>query len=284
VKSILIIGNNGQVSQYLQKELEEDYRIHATSRQELDLLNTEQIQTSLESLIKDYSPSVIINPAAYTAVDLAEKEIELATKINVQAVAELGAFCAKKKLPLIHFSTDYVFNGDAQTPYLETDQPSPSGVYGQTKLDGERALISSKAPAIILRTAWVYSNQGKNFYNTMLNLAQTRSELSVVNDQYGAPTYAGSIAGGVKQLVDIIVQQGVIADGQQGVYHFTCQGQTTWCDFAQQIFQRNALNVEVTGIPSSEYPTASVFAIQLPDWRDALSDCVLETKRLAADA
>ena len=299
MKSILIIGNNGQVSQYLQKALKENYRIHATSREELDLLNTDQIQTSLEALFKDYSPSVIINPAAYTAVDLAEKETGLATKINVQAVAELGEFCAKNKLPLIHFSTDYVFDGDAQTPYLETDHPSPSGVYGQTKLDGECALINSKAPAIILRTAWVYSNQGKNFYNTMLNLAQTRSGLSVVNDQHGAPTYAGSIADGVTQLVDIIVQQDEIADEQQGVYHFTCQGQTTWCDFAQQIFERNALNVKLTGIPSSEYPTpakrpnfsvlngdklASVFGVQLPDWRDALNDCVLETKQLAADA
>ena len=128
---------------------------------------------------------------------------------------------------------------------------------------------------------------------------RTRSELSVVNDQHGAPTYAGSIADGVKQLVDIIIQQGGIADEQQGIYHFTCQGQTTWCDFAQQIFERNALTVELTGIPSSEYPTpakrpnfsvlsgdklASIFAIQLPDWRDALNDCVLETKQLAADA
>lgn len=299
MKSILIIGNNGQVSQYLQTALSTEYDVYATSRADLDLLNTQKIKASLNELFDKYSPSIIINPAAYTAVDLAEQEPDLACKINTLAITQLGQFCAQQNVPLIHFSTDYVFDGEADAAYLETDIPAPTGVYGQTKLDGEQALIDSKASAIILRTAWVYSNKGKNFYNTMLNLAKSRDELSVVNDQVGAPTYAGSIANGVKQIVDVIVEQGFIAQTQQGIYHFTCQGQTTWCDFAKGIFENSSLAVNVNGIPSSEYPTpakrpsysvlngeklATVFGIQLPEWRDALNDCVFETQQLASSA
>jgi len=249
----------------------------------------------LAALSKDHSLDIIINPAAYTAVDLAEQEQELANKINAKAVAEVGNFCAEFDIPIIHFSTDYVFNGHASNAYKESDAPAPSGVYGQTKLAGEQALIESKAAAVILRTAWVYSNQGKNFYNTMLNLAKTRDTLSVVCDQVGAPTYAGSIASGVKSLVDIFIQQGSINLEQQGVYNFTCQGQTSWCGFAEQIFESNGHDITVNGIPSSEYPTPAkrpafsvldgtkletVFGIALPSWEDALNDCVTETQSL----
>lgn len=296
VKTILIIGNNGQVSQYLQKVLKDNYNVFATSRSELDLAKTETIQLSLKALSEKHLPSIVINPAAYTAVDLAEEEQELAHKINVKAVAEIGSFCAGFDIPIIHFSTDYVFSGNALNAYKENDTPAPNGVYGQTKLDGEQALIASKAPAVILRTAWVYSNQGKNFYNTMLNLAKTRSELSVVCDQIGAPTYAGSIASGVKALVDIIIKQGNISHEQQGVYHFTCQGQTSWCDFTKRIFATHGYKIIVNGIPSSQYPTPAkrpafsvldgaklnaVFDITLPSWETALGDCVTETQSLS---
>jgi len=178
MKSILIIGNNGQVSQYLQATLSTDYHVYATSRDDLDLANTEMIQMSLKALLKAYSPAVIINPAAYTAVDLAEQEQELAEAINANAVAEIASFCAEFDIPIIHFSTDYVFDGNGSRPYKENDLTEPTGIYGQTKLAGEHALIESKAPSVILRTAWVYSNKGKNFYNTMLNLAKTRDTLS----------------------------------------------------------------------------------------------------------
>ena len=134
MKSILIIGNNGQVSQYLQTALKKDYHVYATSRETLDLANTDSIQVSLTTLFETYSPDLIINPAAYTAVDLAEQEQALAHKINAHAVAEIGLFCANNNIPIIHFSTDYVFDGNAQHAYKETDQPSPNGVYGHTKL------------------------------------------------------------------------------------------------------------------------------------------------------
>lgn len=295
VKSILIIGNKGQVSQYLQAALKADYRVYATSRDDVDLVNTDAIQMSLKALLKQYSPAVIINPAAYTAVDLAEQEQELTNIINAKAVAEIGQFCADVDIPVIHFSTDYVFDGNASIAYEEGDETIPNSVYGKTKLAGEQALIKSQAPAVILRTAWVYSNQGKNFYNTMLNLAETRDTLSVVHDQVGAPTYAGSIASGVKELVDVFIRQGNIHLEQQGVYNFTCQGQTSWSGFAKRIFESHNLKITVSDIPSSEYPTPakrpafsvldgsklkSVFGITLPSWEVALNDCVAETRSI----
>ena len=295
VKSILIIGNSGQVSQYLQTVLSTDYLVFATSRDDLDLANTETIQTSLKALCDKHAPSIIINPAAYTAVDLAEQEQQLAHDVNARAVAEIGLFCAQFDIPIIHFSTDYVFDGNASTAYKEHDKTMPNGVYGKTKLDGEKALIESKASMVILRTAWVYSNLGKNFYNTMLNLSRTRDELSVVYDQVGSPTYAGSIANATKALVDVFIQQGSILSKQQGIYNFTCQGQTSWCDFAKRIFESHDRQILVHAIPSSEYPTPAkrpafsvldgtklkeVFEIALPCWQVALDDCVAETQSL----
>ena len=292
MKNVLIIGKNGQVSTYLQAELADDYNVLVSSRDELDLTNSNSIRTFLDKV----SPDVIINPAAYTAVDLAEKESELAFQINRDAVAEIAAYSLETNTPLIHYSTDYVFDGDANQAYLESDEVGPNGVYGQSKLEGEQAIINSGAPALILRTAWVYSNEGGNFYKTMLKLAQSRTELSVVNDQVGSPTYAGSIAKSTKSIVDKVVEQGEITLEQVGVYHLTCQGKTSWCEFAEQIFaQHNKQQMMVTGIPSSEYPTPAkrpafsvlngdklhaVFGVRLPDWQIALQECVAQTNEL----
>ena len=296
MKKVLLIGQNGQVTTYLQRVLNDnsEYELQVLGRKQLDLTNTTQIQTVLES----HKPSLIINPAAYTQVDLAEQETELAFAINRDAAAEIGQYCASTNTPLIHFSTDYVFTGDANTPYRETDAAIPTGVYGKSKLAGEQAIIVSGAPAIILRTSWVYSNHGKNFYKTMLTLAESRDELSVVNDQIGAPTYAGSIAAATKVLVEQIMQQGAIKSEQTGIYHFTCTGQTSWCEFAQAIFAANKVSsMTVKGIPSSEYPTPakrpifsvldgnklhSMFGLALPDWQTALENCAAETRALSA--
>jgi len=293
---ILIIGKSGQVSQYLQQALSEHYQLHVTNRDELDLANPETIQPVLKWL----SPDVIINPAAYTAVDAAEQESELAFKINRDAVAQIAQYCASTNTPLIHYSTDYVFAGDADKAYAEQDQTAPQGVYGQSKLEGELAVLQSSAPALILRTAWVYSNHGKNFYKTMLALSKTRNELSVVNDQHGSPTFAGSIAAVTKVLLDQVVQQGGISTEQRGIYHLTCQQQTTWSEFAKQIFALNDITeMTVNGIPSSEYPTPAkrpafsvlngeklhtVFGVRLPDWQEALQQCVNQTKVLCAES
>ena len=292
MKTVLLIGQNGQVTTYLQKSLAESdlYKLVVAGRDQLDLMKVDQVQAALATL----KPDVIINPAAYTAVDLAEQETAAAFCINRDAVAEIAQFCAASSIPLIQFSTDYVFAGDASSPYSESDVTQPTGVYGQSKLEGEQAILESGAPAIILRTAWVYSNSGKNFYKTMLSLAESRTELSVVADQIGSPTFAGSIAQATKELLNIIIAQGGLKEEQRGVFHFTCQGHTSWCDFAKALFAENAIvNMNVQGITTEQYPTPAkrpgysvldgaklqtVFGVALPDWQDALRDCVLEKK------
>ena len=189
-----------------------------------------------------------------------------------------------------------MFDGDASKPYLEDHEAAPSGIYGASKLGGEQAILESKAPAIILRTSWVYSNHGKNFYKTMLALSESRTELSVVADQVGAPTYAGSIADATVSLLKQIIQQGGIPTEQRGVYHFTCQGQTSWCDFAKAIFVENQVsNMIVNPISTQEYPTPAkrpaysvldggklqaMFDLSLPHWGTALAHCAAETVRL----
>jgi len=176
MNSVLLIGQNGQVTTYLQGVLKGDYTVQVASRDILDLTQLDSIEKALETL----KPTLIINPAAYTAVDLAEDESAAAFTINRDAVAVIAEYCKKTSTPLIHFSTDYVFSGDSDVAYTEQDTPSPTGVYGQSKLEGEQAILKSGAPALILRTSWVYSNHGKNFYKTMLNLAQTRLTRAVL--------------------------------------------------------------------------------------------------------
>ena len=286
---IALIGQHGQVSTYLQSALSDaslDYVV--VGREQLDLTDTNNIQPVLTKL----TPSLVVNPAAYTAVDLAEQEIEQAELINRDAVAQIAAYCEHSKTPLIHYSTDYVFSGDADQAYKETDSVSPNGVYGLSKLQGEQAILSSGALALILRTSWVYSQHGKNFYKTMLALSESRDELSIVADQMGAPTYAGSIAKTTVELIEILIEQGGLTEAQSGVYHFTCGGQTSWFEFAQAIFQSNGKShMTLNPVTTEEYPTPAkrpafsvldnsklnnVFAVSLPSWRDALALCVAE--------
>lgn len=296
MKTVLLIGQNGQVTTYLQRELADKFNLVIAGREQLDLSQPSLVQASLAKLSAD----IIVNPAAFTAVDLAEDQSEAAFAINGESVAGIAAFCKETNTPLIHFSTDYVFSGDANAAYVESDSPAPSGVYGASKLAGEQAVLQSGAPAVILRTSWVYSNHGKNFYKTMLSLAESRNELSVVADQFGAPTYAGSIAKATMALLEIIANQGEITSTQNGVYHFSCQGETSWCEFAKALFVANDVSdMTVNAISTSEYPTpakrpaysvlngaklASVFGIALPDWHDALDSCAAETKALKANA
>ena len=291
---ILLIGQNGQVTTYLQRVLSDDQALdgcllQVADRETLDLSDVSSIEPTLDAIAAD----IIINPAAYTAVDLAEEDADSAFTINRDAVRAIAGYCAKTNTPLLHFSTDYVFSGDANEPYLESDLPAPTGVYGQSKLAGELAILASGAPAIILRTAWVYSNHGKNFYKTMLSLAASRDQLSVVGDQIGAPTYAGSIADAIRLLVAVIVKQGCISEDQIGVYHFTCQGQTSWAEFAKAIFVENQItSVTVNSITTEAYPTLAkrpaysvlslekltkTFGIGLPHWGTALAHCAAET-------
>ena len=231
-------------------------------------------------------------------MDQAEEESDLAYLINRDAVRELAHFSRDTSTPLIHYSTDYVFDGQASEPYREEDTPAPTGVYGHSKYAGEQEILKAGAPALVLRTSWVYSNHGKNFYRTMLNLAESRKELSVVADQTGAPTYAGSIANATRSLVDIIFRQEGITEAQVGVYHFSCGGQTSWCEFARALFAENDIaDITINAITTEEYRTPAkrpaysvldgskleqVFGIALPDWRDALHDCAAETRETGA--
>lgn len=286
---ILIIGQNGQVTTHLQRYLKGDYSLLVASRDQLDLLNLQKIQ----SVLKEFKPDVIINPAAYTAVDLAEQEQEQANIINHLAVAQIAAYCAETNTPLIHYSTDYVFDGSANKPYQENDKAAPTGVYGETKLAGEQAIIESAAPAIILRTSWVYSQHGKNFFKTMLGLAEKLTELNVVSDQFGAPTSALSIAQATDKLLQCILIQQEIKLEQIGVYHFSCGGETSWFEFAKAIFSKhNLTHMQVNPIPTKDYPTPAKrpaysvldnaklhqkFDIRLPNWEDALDETIAES-------
>ena len=290
MNTVVILGQSGQVSTYLQRKLSSNpnLQIKVLGRDQVDLSRPNDIAAGLSAANAD----IIINPAAFTAVDLAETQQDDCFVANRDAVRAIAEFCAETSTPLIHFSTDYVFSGDAESPYKETDPTGPTGVYGHSKLEGEQAVLASGAPAVILRTAWVYSNVGKNFYKTMLALSESRNELNVVNDQVGSPTFAGSIANATASICEQMLAQ-EFDERKYGIYHLTCQGQCSWAEFAQAIFRANGVSsMTVHGIPSSEYPTpakrpsysvlsgaklADQFGVALPNWLDALHDCAQET-------
>ena len=253
---ILLIGGTGQVgSEILFVAKTNNVKCISPSSSELDITN----RASVNSIIEDNLPlDFIVNASAYTAVDKAEDEETLAAKINRDGPQYLAEACANYKIPLLHISTDYVFDGCADTPYKETDSTHPLGVYGKTKLEGEQAIRECLPEHIILRTAWVYGAQGNNFVKTMLKLGQQRSELSVVCDQFGCPTAAVDIA---ETIITVISQMHTQAKVRWGTYHYCSTGSTHWADFAQAIFVETASvnpdypSVKVNSIPSSEYPT-----------------------------
>jgi len=294
MKKIVVIGAGGQLGSYLLKSLEaiENTKIIGLTRNELDLSDT----NSIADVLSQYAPDMIINSSAYTAVDKAEEEPELAMQINSAAPEAMAEYAKQAGIPFIHYSTDYVFAGDATQPYTPDFKTDPQGEYGSTKLAGEKAVLETGATAYIFRTAWVYSNEGGNFYKTMLRLSESHKELRVVNDQIGSPTYAFDIADATQQVVKQLFQNDSVADMNEcfpaGVYHLTNTGKTSWADFASEIFRFNGKEVSVTGIPSSEYPTpakrpaysvldtesfAKTFNVELRDWKGALQACSQET-------
>ena len=287
---ILLTGINGQVGHALLPKLAE-HEVLALAREQLDLTNSVNIIQSIQR----FKPDLIINPAAYTAVDKAESEPELAHAINAIAPQTLAQEAAKIGAGIIHFSTDYVYDGNKQTPYLEVDATHPVSVYGKSKLAGEDAIRASNAAHLILRTSWVYGAYGKNFLNTMLRLAGERDALRVVADQFGAPTSAQSIADAVVQLVNAWKIQD---KAQTGTYHFTNVGETSWHGFTQQIVNEyNQLQAKeglpalraavenIAAITTADYPTPAarpansrlnnaklkqVFGVELPSWQAGL--------------
>ena len=281
MKKVLLIGAKGQVGQELQVTLPYLGEVISIGREELDLTNSEKIS----QLIREIHPDYLVNAAAYTAVDKAETEPDLAYSINAIAPKIMAESAEKIKAKFLHISTDYVFDGRKNTPYLETDLTNPLGVYGQSKLRGEEEIKTVNSQAIILRTAWVYGSYGKsNFVKTMLRLGKEREELKVVVDQVGSPTWAKDIATAITQLL-------INADNPPGIYNFTNSGVASWFDLTKAIFEE----AKISGIPlkiqrvipitTAEYPTPAVrpaysvlsgqkISQQLdyipPYWRDSL--------------
>lgn len=244
--TILVTGANGQLGKALQRlaGVYPQYNFVFAGREDLPIHHFEM----LRHYFSVYHPVYVVNCAAYTAVDRAETEKDLAFQVNAEAVGVLAAVCHEQGAKLVHISTDYVFDGNAKTPYKEDDPTHPQSVYGASKLEGEKQAFRFNPDSIVIRTSWVYAENGKNFVRTMLKLMSEKPEINVVNDQYGSPTYAGDLAAAVMQ---------VIASGKwvPGIYHYSNEGVVSWYDFAIAIRDRAGLTCKVNSVPSSQYPT-----------------------------
>ena len=281
---ILLTGKNGQVGQELSRSLAPLGEIVAYDRAGLDLSAPE----SLVAAVRSVKPDVLVNAAAYTAVDQAEREPEAANAVNARGVAVLAEEAKRAGAVLIHYSTDYVFDGTLDRPYVEDDAPNPLNVYGRSKLAGEQAIRDIDGAHLILRTSWVYAERGRNFFLTMRRLMKEKEELRVVSDQIGAPTFAGSLADATREMLEAA---GVPAlRERRGVYHVTATGSTSWHGFAAAIARLESVDpaVRIVPIPSEAYPTVarrpknsrlsnaklrSDFGIALPPWEASLVVC-----------
>lgn len=276
----LIFGKKGQVGSSLVQLLAGEHEVIGLDQEDLDLVE----YGAIESAIVEQKPDWVINASAYTAVDRAQEEVELADAINHLAPAAMARACARLQCGFMHYSTDYVFDGNAERPYTETDRPNPQSVYGETKLAGEQAVLLEYPSAIILRTAWVYAREGANFVNTMLRLANNRDELGVVDDQYGSPTLAHDLAQASVEIVEKTPLDSL--DQVAGIYHATGSGMTSWHGFAREIFQLAGKEITLRAITTADYPTPAprphysvlsneklqrVFGLALPDWRESLA-------------
>ena len=276
---ILLTGKSGQVGSALLTTLPPLGEVVARDRTRLDLANAE----SIASAVRDVRPQVIVNAAAYTAVDQAEKEETLAFRVNRDAAAVLSEEAKKLGALLVHFSTDYVFDGEKSSPYLETDTPNPLSAYGRSKLAGEQAIQASGCRHLIFRTSWVYAAGGKNFMLTMLRLAREGKPLRVVDDQHGAPTSNLMIAAALPS----IVYRAATDPALDGVYHMTAAGTTTWHGFARAILEATSTKADLLPITSREYRSiarrprnsllnngklASRFQVLLPSWQDGMRE------------
>ena len=291
---ILVTGKNGQLGQSIYKivntgngknNYQQDNEFIFVGREELDLSSESGISHYFDRSNKF---DVIINCAAYTAVDKAEEEQELANQVNHLAVKQLAGIAKEQKAKLIHTSTDYVFNGESDKPYLETDTANPINVYGETKLAGEQALKEiMPANAIIIRTSWVYSEYGNNFVSTMLRLGKDRDEINVVSDQIGSPTYATDLA----EVILKIIGNKEYKNKKQSteIYHYSNKGKVSWYDFAKEIFKIAGVGCKVNPITTQQYPTPAQrprntlmskdkiiekFEVEILDWKESLQACI----------
>lgn len=283
---ILVTGKSGQVGYELMRSLQPLGEVIGIDQDHMDLADLDQVR----DVIRRVQPGLIVNPAAYTAVDKAETEPDLAMRINGLAPGVMAEEAAKLGAAVVHYSTDYVFDGTKQEPYTEADQPCPLNVYGRTKLAGEQAITASGVPHLIFRTSWVYGMRGKNFLLTIMKLAAERDELRIVADQHGAPTWCRTLA---DTTACILAQAKGASDSaawwreNSGLYHLTAQGATTWHGFADALLEQAEKKPRLVPISSSEYPVPAArpgnsrlsCAVlmekfgHLPHWRDALALC-----------
>ncbi len=279
-KTILITGANGQLGREFQqlKNNFPEYKFLFVAKDELSIAD----EQAVNSFFTNNSINVCINCAAYTAVDKAETEKELATAVNSTAVGYLAKACKNNNAYFFHISTDYVFDGKGTNPYTEIEPTNPVNFYGQTKLNGELNATKENEHSIIIRTAWVYSSFGNNFVKTMMRLMNERESIGVVNDQYGCPTYAADLAAAIMQ---IIISNNFVA----GVYHYSNKGKISWYDFAKEIAEQTNSNCMVNGITTAQFPTpaarpsysvldstkiSSTFNIVIPEWKESLKKCL----------
>jgi len=284
---ILVIGKSGQLGQSINKivsNTQSNNEFVFVGRDQLDLSNENNVASYFES--NDFD--IIINCAAYTAVDKAESEVELANQVNHLGVKQLAQIANKQKAKLIHISTDYVFDGESDEPYLESNITNPINTYGKTKLAGEQAvLVAMQNGAIIIRTSWVYSEYGHNFVDTMLRLGKERDELNVVSDQIGSPTYAGDLA---RAILHIIQTEVFLNSSQETqIYHYSNEGICSWFDFAKEIFAFANIQCTISPIITEQYPTpaqrptntlmdkdkiSQTFGVNIPYWKESLKTCI----------
>ena len=288
---ILVTGKNGQLGQSINKivrENQHDDEFIFVGRGELDLSREKGIVGYFDHNNFD----VIVNCAAYTAVDKAEEEIGLANQVNHLAVKQLAEIAKVQQAKLIHISTDYVFDGKSDEPYKETDATNPINVYGKTKLKGEQATQEvMQTNAIIIRTSWVYSEFGNNFVDTMLKLGKERDELNIVNDQIGSPTYATDLANAILE----IIQNNKFKEENQTtqIYHYSNEGEINWYEFAKSIFKLSDVKCKTNPIATNQYPTpakrprntvmnkdkiVNTFGVVTPTWTESLQDCIKDTE------
>ncbi len=280
---VLVAGSNGQLGQAIQFVSGNYPKIDFVfcSSSDLDITKKE----SCKEVFYKYKPNFCINAAAYTAVDKAEGEKEQAYLINVVGAKNLADFCKETNATLLHVSTDFVFDGNNTKPYTEEDTPNPTGVYGQTKLDGEKAIQETLEQHFIIRTSWVYSQFGNNFMKTMLRLASERDSLSVVSDQLGTPTNAVDLAEALITMLTKTYNLQPTTYNLFGIYNFSNEGQCSWYDFAKKIFKENNITINLNPILTSQYPTPAkrpsysvldkskikkIFGLQINPWEDSL--------------
>lgn len=281
MKKILLTGSSGQLGKSIQKvnDIEKEYEIVATDIDTLDITNQEKI----DEMFSTEKPDIVINAAAYTNVDKAEEEEELATRINGVAPGLLAKACKDHGALFIHISTDYVFNGQKETAYSEIDSVEPINAYGRSKLAGEQSVARSGSPALIIRTSWLYSEFGHNFIKTMLRLARENKALKVINDQYGCPTYAGDLAEAILFLAGNNFTRGVT------IFHITNNNYTSWYSLACRAFDYEGIEADITPVATEEYDSATVRPMRsildnsrletitgyhMPSWEDGLQKCI----------